>query len=225
MPSRLAYLSLLLRRCSGSAGFSKQHTLLSVSVSSTSTSTQVTRFALLQFSPRTSVCLLSGALFGYTHQRFIDPKRRQINKVESERGPVRRKERERVDELWKSTIQNMREEGPESSHGNTILPLTSYNHDSLDLTSCKKSARHPSMAATARRTRGSSNGRSRNFNARTALLSALAIAPGAMAQSCISLSGSKQCPAFGSASISTDSTLVGFLYASPTVYARHAHTY
>ncbi|KAE9371518.1 hypothetical protein N431DRAFT_342522 [Stipitochalara longipes BDJ] len=52
--------------------------------------------------------------------------------------------------------------------------------------------------------------RSTGLNTKTALLSVLAAAPGAMAQNCISLSGSTQCPAFSSASISTDSTLVGF---------------
>lgn len=33
-----------------------------------------------------------------------------------------------------------------------------------------------------------------------------------MSETCISLAGSTTCPAFASASISTDSTLVGFLY-------------
>ncbi|KAI9741438.1 MAG: hypothetical protein M1818_004244 [Claussenomyces sp. TS43310] len=42
-----------------------------------------------------------------------------------------------------------------------------------------------------------------------ALLSIAAALPAAMAQSCISLSGSSQCPAFNTSSISTDSTLVG----------------
>ena len=48
---------------------------------------------------------------------------------------------------------------------------------------------------------------------RTALLSILAAVPTAMAQSCISLAGSTQCPAFNTSSISTtDSALVGYLY-------------
>jgi hypothetical protein len=67
------------------------------------------------------------------------------------------------------------------------------------------SLQSPSMAAQ----RGHSSGR-RGFNTRTALLSVLATVPGVMAQSCISLSGSTQCPAFSSASISTDSSLIGF---------------
>jgi hypothetical protein len=41
-----------------------------------------------------------------------------------------------------------------------------------------------------------------------------------MAQSCISLSGSTQCSAFSSASISTDSTLVGFLYVLDQYHER-----
>lgn len=46
------------------------------------------------------------------------------------------------------------------------------------------------------------------------LLSVLAATtlPGAMAQSCISLANSTQCPAFNASSISTDSTLTGLLY-------------
>jgi len=54
--------------------------------------------------------------------------------------------------------------------------------------------------------------RSSGINPRTALLSLLAAAPLAMAQSCIPLAGSRQCSAFQSSSISVDSTLVGFLY-------------
>lgn len=53
--------------------------------------------------------------------------------------------------------------------------------------------------------------RSSGLNTKTVLLSVLATAPGAMAQNCISLSGSTQCPAFSASSISTDSALVGFL--------------
>ena len=37
------------------------------------------------------------------------------------------------------------------------------------------------------------------------------LAPSVVAQSCVSLNGSKQCPAFQSASISTDSRLTGYL--------------
>jgi len=72
----------------------------------------------------------------------------------------------------------------------------------------------PIMPAPSREGRGSGPSkrkqRSTGFNTKTVLLGALAAVPGAMAQNCISLSGSTQCPAFDSASISTDSTLVGF---------------
>jgi hypothetical protein len=55
--------------------------------------------------------------------------------------------------------------------------------------------------------------RTMTLNAKKALLSLLATAPTALAQSCVSLSSSTECPAFGSASISTaDPTLRGFLY-------------
>lgn len=50
------------------------------------------------------------------------------------------------------------------------------------------------------------------INSKAALVALLAMVPGAMAQDCISLKGSTQCPAFSSASISTDSSLFGFLY-------------
>ncbi len=45
----------------------------------------------------------------------------------------------------------------------------------------------------------------------TILLTLLGVTPAAMAQSCISLAGSTTCPAFSSASISTDSALAGLL--------------
>ncbi|OWP06441.1 hypothetical protein B2J93_9214 [Marssonina coronariae] len=66
-------------------------------------------------------------------------------------------------------------------------------------------------AQTGGRRKGPSTRKQRpgSFKTRTLLLSALTTIPGAMAQSCISLSGSTQCPAFTSASVSTDSTLVG----------------
>jgi hypothetical protein len=52
---------------------------------------------------------------------------------------------------------------------------------------------------------------------RAALFSLLVAAPVAMAEGCFTLSGSTQCPAFGAAPISTDNTLVGFLYAPSLV--------
>ncbi|TVY90819.1 hypothetical protein LAWI1_G003000 [Lachnellula willkommii] len=47
------------------------------------------------------------------------------------------------------------------------------------------------------------------LNTRTALLSILATVPAAMAENCISLTGSTQCPGFSSSSISTNNSLVG----------------
>lgn len=83
----------------------------------------------------------------------------------------------------------------------------------------------PIMPAPSREGRGSGPSkrkqRSTGFNTKTVLLGALAAVPGAMAQNCISLSGSTQCPAFDSASISTDSTLVGFLYVSHSSEFHH----
>lgn len=46
---------------------------------------------------------------------------------------------------------------------------------------------------------------------------------GAMAERCISLQGSTTCPSFQSASISTDSTLVGFLCVSHEFLVRMKH--
>lgn len=47
---------------------------------------------------------------------------------------------------------------------------------------------------------------------KAAVLSILLAAPTAMAQNCVSLSGSKACPAFSAASVSTSSATVGLLY-------------
>lgn len=58
--------------------------------------------------------------------------------------------------------------------------------------------------------------RAMGFNTRNGLISILAMTPAVMAQNCVSISGSKQCPAFDSASISTtDRTLIGYLYVLP----------
>lgn len=51
-------------------------------------------------------------------------------------------------------------------------------------------------------------------------LAATAI-PSAMAQNCVSLAGSTQCPAFNSSSISTDSTLTGLLLVLSFVHPTH----
>lgn len=109
----------------------------------------------------------------------------------------------------------MREENPERGHESTIQLSPSYNASCDDIAEASESLQAPAMASR----RGGDGGRSSKrkqrsmgLNTRTALLSILATAPAAMAQNCISLSGSTQCPAFNASSISTDSTLVGLLY-------------
>ena len=112
----------------------------------------------------------------------------------------------------------MREENPEQAHDSALQSSpASHGRQWCDLTKLLQSSpRLQAMASTvgngpapSKRDRAS-----RGFNTRTALLFMLAASPVAMAQNCISLSGSKECPAFSSASISTDDTLVGFLYGS-----------
>ena len=111
--------------------------------------------------------------------------------------------------------QNMREENLELGNDTAIQSPPRRNGAPFELIEPSQSPRLPTMASSGGSGGGSSITRrqgSTRFNTRTALLSILAAAPVAMAQDCISLSGSTQCPAFSSASISTDSTLVGFLY-------------
>jgi hypothetical protein len=110
----------------------------------------------------------------------------------------------------------MREESSEKGNNSTIQLSPSYNASPFDLMQDSESPRNSPMDMPARGGRGNCSSkrkqRSMGLNTRTALLSVLAAAPGALAQNCISLAGSTQCSAFSSASISTDSTLVGFLY-------------
>ena len=108
----------------------------------------------------------------------------------------------------------MREENLELGNDTTIQLSPPRNGPLLELIETSRSPRLRTMASrggsgvcSSKRERGS-----KGFNTRIALLSILAASPVAMAQNCISLSGSTQCSAFSSASISTDSTLVGFLY-------------
>jgi len=111
---------------------------------------------------------------------------------------------------WWSSNGNMREDlRREGGHHNN-------NHDSL--VDAIGSLKSPPFQTIGSRRGGRQEGprerkhRSSRINTRTALLSILAAAPAVMAQNCISLSSSTQCSAFQSSSISTDSTLVGFLY-------------
>jgi hypothetical protein len=107
----------------------------------------------------------------------------------------------------------MREEHTDEDCENTIRLLPSHNGSILDKTGLLESPRLRTMAEEVGRRDSSSRRKQRSIgiNTKTALLSIIAASPVAMAQNCISLSGSTQCPAFQSASISTDSTLVGFL--------------
>ncbi|KAL3419752.1 chloride channel protein [Phlyctema vagabunda] len=94
------------------------------------------------------------------------------------------------------TAQNdMRGESP-SPHTRTmaegVVGVVGVDAGGADRSSLRRGKQHPA-----------------GFNTRTILLSLLAVTPGAMAQSCISLSGSSACPAFSKSSISTDSSLVG----------------
>lgn len=114
----------------------------------------------------------------------------------------------------------MREVSSEQRHHTTIQLLPPCHGPSFELTDSsplpppRRLRTMPS--ATGRRHRSSKQRPGlKAFNTTTALLSILAITPGAMTQTCIPLAGSTQCPSFSSASISTDSTLVGFLYVVP----------
>ncbi|PBP25616.1 hypothetical protein BUE80_DR003530 [Diplocarpon rosae] len=107
----------------------------------------------------------------------------------------------------------MREDFLEPRHDSTICFSQASNVSADLIRSLGEAALQGSAMAAQRRGQGrgpsTRKQRSIGFKTRAALLSALATAPGAIAQSCISLSGSTQCPAFTSASISTDSTLIG----------------
>ncbi|XMA17860.1 hypothetical protein WAI453_010651 [Rhynchosporium graminicola] len=109
--------------------------------------------------------------------------------------------------------ENTEEEGHDST-----IQLSQPSHAMFDMIagniSSLEQSRGSVMPALSRggRATGSSKRKQQSigFNTKTVLLGALAAVPGAMAQNCISLAGSTQCPAFSSASISTDSTLVGY---------------
>ncbi|CAG8954624.1 hypothetical protein HYFRA_00004544 [Hymenoscyphus fraxineus] len=107
----------------------------------------------------------------------------------------------------------MREEiGVDNVESNTISTSSSpYDAKAVELESSL-------LATTMAGQRWVDGARSTNrqqptmgLNIKTALLSIIALAPVAMAQNCIPLTGSTQCPAFGSASISvTDGTVLGY---------------
>lgn len=104
-------------------------------------------------------------------------------------------------------------DGPAEDDQNTRILPTSVDHAQvLHVKDALISPQTPAEApVTSRRGSLQQQRRKMGFNTRTVLLSLLALAPASMAETCISLSGSTQCPAFSSASISVDSTLIGFL--------------
>ncbi|KAI9053084.1 hypothetical protein LZ554_003353 [Drepanopeziza brunnea f. sp. 'monogermtubi'] len=110
----------------------------------------------------------------------------------------------------------MKEDILEQGHDTTI-PLCQPHNGDFDMKKVpQRESRGPPIPAK-RGARGSipssspcpRKQRHTGVNTTSVLLFALATVPVAMAQSCISLAGSTQCPAFTSASISTDSSLVG----------------
>lgn len=106
----------------------------------------------------------------------------------------------------------MREEilGHGDNHALQLSPTCSYSL--LDSATTLRSSQESTMAQKgAGRNCSSRKQRHGGLNPKILLLSVLAAAPGAMAQGCVSLSGSKLCPAFSAASISTtDSTVTGY---------------
>jgi|SRR6266536_1039159 len=108
----------------------------------------------------------------------------------------------------------MREENPEKAHDSTTQLSPAYDGGLFDMMESSESLRASTMVSRKGREDCSSKRKPRlmGFNTKTALLSVLATAPSVMAQNCISLAGSTQCPAFSSSSISTSNTLIGFLY-------------
>ena len=92
------------------------------------------------------------------------------------------------------------------------LELLGHHHRACDIDTVQADLVRDAAMPSRKASRRAATQRGPRINRTTALVSLLATAPGAMAQGCISLSGSTQCPAFSSASISTNSSLFGFLY-------------
>lgn len=111
--------------------------------------------------------------------------------------------------------------GPGHSHDLAItltqqLPLAVAAPDGERHAPCLASTTIDPEASAPKSTMSRSSGRSRAAaqpGVRTILLSLLSASPAAMAASaCIPLKGSTACPAFQSASVSTDPFVVGLLY-------------
>ena len=107
---------------------------------------------------------------------------------------------------------NMSEKLPIEGHDSTLQSSSMHNGIPFNIIAAQESPRSQTMLSReARRDRASKRRRPAAINTKTALLSIIATAPVALAQNCISLSGSRQCPAFSAASISTtDPTILGF---------------
>ena len=128
----------------------------------------------------------------------------------------------RVDEqVIGSSTRNMEEDRDGHSHGRSFASsLWSDQHAEVDYHTNTRPRRNSALTLTRKETTlatghaQQSSGRkcrAGGLKKHIGLWSILAAAPSAMAQSCISLSGSTTCPAFSSASISTNPTLIGLL--------------
>ncbi|TAQ91602.1 hypothetical protein B7494_g70 [Chlorociboria aeruginascens] len=108
----------------------------------------------------------------------------------------------------------MREDFSDQDHDIAIAYVPSHHETCSDQVAPSNSPRNRTMLSGEATARAGSRGRrlTGGVNTRTILLSVLAAVPAVMAQNCISLSGSTQCPAFSASSISTDNELIGFLY-------------
>jgi hypothetical protein len=126
----------------------------------------------------------------------------------------------RVDELAQgSRIMNMEEEqdGPgrngtspgSSGHNKHVNGQTNSSSAGQSYTMAKESSTAADACSTQSNKRARRAGR---IGKGSVLLSILAATPTAMAATCIPLAGSTTCSAFSSASVSLDSTLIGFLY-------------
>ncbi len=123
----------------------------------------------------------------------------------------------RVDEEAIGSCTGNMKEVRDQRGGNHISSILSYynerGHGQMDMATgdhsmAERTSIHASGACDpSRRHKRRAGGLKKS----AILVTLLGATPAVMAQSCISLSGSTTCPAFNSASISTDSTLVGLL--------------
>lgn len=116
------------------------------------------------------------------------------------------------------SIRNMKEERDRRGHIRNYSISSRQNEDvggkinTTKATGCYEMAKEGSKSTAGVTPSGKRERRTGGLKKAAALMTLFAAAPAAMAESCISLSGSTTCPAFSSASISTDSTMIGLLY-------------